>query len=143
MSGPEWALQVGVRDALAADAGVKAWLGDPARVFDEAPSDPIFPYLTFGRSESQPLDNDAAPAIEQILHLHVWSRYGGRREAKEGMAAIRAALHDASLTLDGHRLASLKATYTDVFRAGDGRTIHGILRLRALTEAEAWQQRQK
>ena len=136
MSGAEWALQVGLRDALSADAGVKAWLGDPPRIYDEAPDDPIFPYLTFGRSESRVLDGDDAPATEQIIHLHYWSRYGGRREAKEGLAAVRAAVDGAAPTLDGHRLCALRPTYTDVFRAGDGRTVHGVVRLRALTEPE-------
>ena len=137
MSGPEWALQVGVRTALSNDAGVKAWLGDPARIYDEAPDDPVFPYLTYGRSESRPADGDGAPVTEHVLHLHLWSRYGGRREAKQGVAAVRTALHDASFALDGHTLGSLKTTYTDVFRVGDGRTVHGVVRLRALTEPEA------
>jgi hypothetical protein len=126
MSGPEWALQVAVRAALAADAGVKAWLGDPARVYDEPPEDPVFPYLTCGRSESRPLDGDGAGVIEQILHLRLWSRYAGRKETKEAVAAVRAALQDLSITADGHHHSGIRVTYTDVFRVGDGRTTQAI-----------------
>ncbi len=134
MSGPEWAFQVAVRGALAADAGVKAWLGDPARVHDEPPEDPVFPYLTCGRSQSRPFDGDASAVVEQILHLHLWSRYAGRRETKEAVAAVRAALQDLAVTADGFHHSGIRATYTDVFRVGDGRTTHGIVRLRALSE---------
>lgn len=135
MSGPEWALQVAVRSALAADAGVKSWLGDPARLYDKPPDDPVFPYLTCGRAESRPFDGEAV--IEQVLHLHLWSRYAGRREAKEAAAAIRAALQDAAISAEGYRHTNLRSTYTDVFQVRDGRTTQAIIRLRALTEPEA------
>lgn len=137
MSGPEWALQTAVRAALGADAEVKAWLGDPARVYDEPPIEPVFPYLTYGRSESRRYDGDDEGAVEQVLHLHVWSRYGGRREAKEAAASVRAALQDVSISADGYRHTNLRSTYTDVFRVGDGRTTHAIIRLRALTEPDS------
>lgn len=134
MSGPEWALQIAVRGVLSADEGVKACLGDPPRVYDEPPPDPLFPYLTCGRSECLPFDGDDQAVVEQILHLHVWSQYGGRKEAKGVVAAVRAALQDLALTEGGYHHSNVRATYTDVFRVGDGRTTQGIVRLRALTE---------
>jgi hypothetical protein len=137
VSGPEWALQTAVRAALGADAGVQVWLGDPVRVYDEPPNDPVFPYLTYGRSEARPYDGDAETVVEQVLHLHLWSRYGGRKEAKEAAAAVRAALQDAAITSDGFRHTNLRSTYTDIFRVGDGRTTQAIIRLRALTEPES------
>ncbi len=137
MSGPEWALQVALRGALSADDDVKAWLGDPARVYDEPPDDPIFPYLTCGRARSRPFDGDPDAVIEQILHLHLWSRYSGRREAKETLAVIRAALQGLTISADGYRHTNFFSTYTDIFRGRDGRTTQGIIRLRALTEPEA------
>lgn len=137
MSGPEWALQLAVRNTLVANAEVKAQLGDPARIYDEPPADPVFPYITCGRSECLPYDGDALHVVEQILHLHVWSRYAGRKEAKAVVTAVRAALQDQALTAGGYHHSNLRATYTDVFRVGDGRTTQGVIRLRALTEPEA------
>jgi hypothetical protein len=134
MSGPEWALQVAVRAALAADAGVKAQLGDPPRVYDDVPDDPVFPYLTFGRSESRPFDADASGVAEHVLHLHLWSRYAGRGETKGAVAAVRTALQSLSVVAEGFHCSALRATYTDIFGAGDGRTTQGIIRLRALSE---------
>ncbi len=131
----ERALAASIRDALMADTSVKALLGDPARVYDEPPADPVFPYVTLGTVESTSADASGAPALDHALTLHVWSRYGGRAEALDVIAAMRAALHDQALSVAGRRLVFLYAPFADVFRSGDGRTTHGVLRLRALTEA--------
>ena len=52
------------------------------------------------------------------------------------IGAMRGALHNSALDVTGRRLVLLLATFADVFRAGDGRTTHGVLRLRAITEPE-------
>lgn len=126
------ALAASIRDALLADDGVAAVLG--SRLYDGPPPDPVFPYLTLGRVESRPVDASGVSAIEHAITLHVWSRYGGRAEALECIGALRAALHDAALTIEGRRLVFLYVVFSDVFRSGDGRTTHGVLRLRALTQ---------
>ena len=90
---------------------------------------------TGGRFETKPADASGADATEHGVTLHVWSRYGGRAEALEALAAIRTALHNAPLSVEGCTLVLLLAQFTDVFRSGDGRTTHGVLRMRAITEA--------
>lgn len=125
----ERALAAAVRDAALADASVTALLAN--RFFDEPPDDVIFPYATIGRVESKP----SGEALEHAVTLHVWSRYGGRAEAIDCIGALREALHDAPLSVEGRRCVFIYASFADVFRAGDGRTSHGVLRLRALTEA--------
>lgn len=130
----ERALAAAIRAAALEHAGVQALLGDPARIYDDPPQDPVFPYLTLGRLESRPADASASEATEHAVTLHVWSRYGGRAEALDVIGALRAALHDAALDVEDRRLVFLFATFADVFRSGDGRTTHGVLRLRALTE---------
>jgi hypothetical protein len=119
-----------------ADGGVKALLGDPARVYDEPPPEVVFPYVTLGRVESRPIDTASAPAIEHVVTLHVWSRYGGRAETLDIIGALRAALHDTSISVTGRRVVFVFAWFADVFRSGDGQTTHGILRLRAVTEPQ-------
>jgi Protein of unknown function (DUF3168) len=130
----ERALVAAVRAAAMANAGVKAVLGDPARVYDDPPPEPVFPYVTLGRVESRGADAANVDAIEHALTLHVWSRYGGRAEALDVIAALRSALHNAPLSVSGRTLVFLFASFADVFRAGDGRTTHGVLRLRAMLE---------
>jgi hypothetical protein len=123
-----------LRTAALADAGVKAVLGDPVRLYDDPPPDPVFPYATLGRIETRALDASEAPALEHVLTLHVWSRHGGRAEALDAIGALRAGLNDAALSITGRNLVLLLAGASDVFRAGDGRTTQGVLRLRAITE---------
>lgn len=130
----ERALAKAIRAAAMTDAGVQAVLGDPARLYDDPPADPVFPYVTLGRAEARASDAAGAQALEHVLTLHVWSRHGGRAEALDVIGALRAALHDARLEVDGRRLILLFVVFTDVFRSGDGRTTHGVVRLRALTE---------
>lgn len=127
-------LAAAVRAGAMADAGVKALLGDPARIYDDPPPDPVFPYVSLGRVESRAADAASVNGIEHALTLHVWSRYGGRAEALDVVAALRSALHNAPLAVSGRTLVFLFAQFADVFRSGDGRTTHGILRLRAMTE---------
>jgi hypothetical protein len=128
------ALAASIRAAAMADAAVKAVLGNLARIYDDPPPGVIFPYVTLGRVESRPSDASGVDAVEHAVTLHVWSRHGGRAEALQAISALRGALHNASLTIEGRRLVFLFAQFTDVFRSGDGRTTHGILRLKALTE---------
>jgi len=128
------ALAAAIRAAAMASAVVKATLGDPARIYDDPPPDVIFPYVSLGRVESRPSDASGAEAIEHAITLHAWSRYGGRAEALRVIGALREVLHNAALDVEGRRLVFQFAQFTDVFRSGDGRTTHGVLRLKALTE---------
>lgn len=132
----ERALAAAMRAAAMEHAAVKTLLGEPARVYDDPPPDPVFPYVTLGRVESRPTDTSACEAAEHAITFHAWSRHGGRAEAIDVVAALRAALHNAALSLDGYRLVLLLAQFSDVFRSGDGRTTHGVLRIRAVTEPE-------
>jgi len=130
------ALAAAIRAVAMADSAVRAQLGEPARFYDDPPPDPLFPFCTLGRVDSRPADAASAAAIEHGVTLHVWSRHGGRAEALDVIGALRAALHDASPSVEGRRLVFMFATFADVFRSGDGRTTHGVLRLRALTEPD-------
>jgi hypothetical protein len=136
MSAPEQAFAAGVLAALSADAGVRAVLGNPARVFGEEPDVPVFPYATLGESQTTPRDSSTKEAHEHALTVHVWSRHGGRAEAHEVAAAIRAALHDRSIAIETRRLVFLFVVFVDAFRAPDLKTTHAVVRLKALTEPQ-------
>eukprot|EP01035_Chromulina_nebulosa_P001408 gene1408-1882_t len=53
------------------------------------------------------------------------------------LADLDDVVHNAAPTLEGWRLVNLRVTYGDVFRAADGKTVQGVIRLRAVTEAGA------
>lgn len=130
----ERALAAAIRAAALADAGVQALIGD--RFYDDPPPEVVFPYVTLGRVESRAIDASAREALEHGVTLHIWSRHGGRAETLDIVAALRGCLHNAALAVPDRRLVLLFAQFADVFRASDGRTSHGVLRLRAITEAE-------
>ena len=129
---PDRALQAAVLDHLRADSALDAILSE--RIYDEPPASPLYPYVTLGRSETRPWGGIDGEGVEHALTLTCVSRFGGAEEAKAVVAALRAALHGAALTLTDHRLVNLRATYADVFRATDWRSTYGVLRVRAVTE---------
>ena len=55
MSGHENALQKALIAHLRTDATLKALLGDPARIWDQAPRGAAYPHLLIERSESRPV----------------------------------------------------------------------------------------
>jgi hypothetical protein len=134
-AGAEAALTAAICTSAAASPAVRAVLGEVARVYVEAPPQPIFPYATVAGVQSTPLDaSGEAQALHHTVTLHVWARAGGREEAATAISALREALHDQPLAPDGRRVVSVFAVFADVFRA-DLRTHHGVLRLRIVTEA--------
>lgn len=136
MSEPSFALQQAIVAALSADTGVKALLGDPPRLYDDVPRKAAFPYVTLGEGALQPWDTTSERGFEHALNFHVWSRYGGRKEAKAVLDALYAVLHDAALALSGHALVNLRFEFADIFRDADGETYHAVARYRAVTETE-------
>lgn len=134
MADAGFALQQAFHDRLVSDGAVLALLGGP-RVYDDVPVRAEFPYVTFGQSIERDWSTGSEDGHEHTVTLHVWSRAHGRKEAKAVLAAARAALHDASLPLDGFRLVNLRHEYSDARREPDGDTYHGTARFRAVTEA--------
>jgi hypothetical protein len=120
----------GLVAALAAAPAVTALLGQ--RIYARAPRVPTYPCLAVSRMESRVLEGET---LEHVVTLTAVSRFGGPEEARAVVAAVRAALHDARPVIAGRRLVNLRVAYADVFRAADGETTLGLLRLRAVTEA--------
>lgn len=132
----EAAFQDALLARLAADVGVQAALGDPARIYDGPPEGAAFPYLTAGRGVSEPAGAGDAELITHRLTLHLWTRETGRRETKDMLGAIRAAVDDASFALAGEfTLISCRVVYADVFRTADSRLAHGVLRVQAVIQS--------
>ena len=127
------ALQAAIFATLAGDPGLTALVGPP-RIFDDVPQDAPFPYISFGVSIDRDWSTSTEPGDEHLATLHVWSRARGRREADAILGALRAALHDRALTLDGHRLVNLRHEFSEARADPDSDTYHGIFRLRAVTE---------
>lgn len=134
MPSASFALQAAVHAALSVDAAFTALAGTPPRLYDDVPPRPAYPYVTFGQSSERDWSTGTDPGTEHVLTLHVWSKAAGRMEAQSISAAIQSVLHDAALTLSGHRLVNLRHELSEARRDSDGETIHGLVRFRAVTE---------
>ncbi len=130
----QWALQKSLLAMLNTDPDLGALLGTPVRVYDDIPEQPQFPFVTFDRAIARPVNAQHDGSLEHQMTLKVWSHYGGRREALEGLHALRNIIDDAALTLDEHYLVSIRTIFIDVFRVRSSRVYEAILNLRAVTE---------
>lgn len=126
------ALQRAIYAHLMSDAPLGALIG--ARIYDAVPGDADFPYVTLGDALVTAYEADEARGAEHRLTFNVWSRAGGRTEAKSILGALNAALHDAGLTVEGRRLVNLRFLDAETRRESDGLTWRGTIRFRAVTE---------
>ena len=133
MTDPGWALQKAVYGALTKDAGVRAALGGP-HIYDHVPRKTALPYVTFARSVVRDASSGGDAAYEHTLVLNVWAPATGAKKTAAVMAALRRALHDAALDLDGHHLVNLRHVVSEIRRIGDGERLNGVVQFRAVTE---------
>jgi len=130
------AISKAVHAALADNGTVTALLGIPPRLYDNPPEDPVFPYLTYGPVRSEDISGDGAIVTTHLMTLHIWSRYGGRAEAMNIVQAVSEALVNMVLPAGDINLTRKQIIYTDIFRAPDWQTLHGLIRFSMTTDKE-------
>jgi hypothetical protein len=128
-------LQKAIFSALGAESALTALLGG-AKVFDRAPANVRFPYVTFGMTGIYDWSTATENGAEQLFTLHVWSKTQGKKETLDIMEAIRARL-DGPLVLEAHRLVALRLDYSEARYDEDLLIHHGLLRFRAMIEEDA------
>lgn len=134
MSSASSALQQGLFSALTGDATLAGLLGGSGRIHDHVPQGAVCPYVVLGPVTVRDWSTASEEGCEHILALYVWSQASGKHEAQEIAERLRVRLHEASLTLAGHRLVNLRHVFTEVRRGTDGRHVRAFLRFRAVTE---------
>jgi len=133
MTAPAAELQKAIFAALGGDAALSALLGSN-KIFDHAPANVVFPYITFGRTSIYDWSTGTESGTEQLFTLHIWSKARGKQEALTIMETARACLDDGGLVLDGHHLVSLRLEFAEARYNDDLSIYHGLLRFRAVTE---------
>ena len=128
------ALLCAVHATLRDDLHVRAALGSPARLHDGVPTDPVHPYLRYGRIRTEDRSGDDAPRAVHTLTLHLHSRYGGRAEVMGVLATVLAALSRDALRAHMPGAVSVVSRYADSFTARDGHSRHSLLRLAVTVE---------
>ncbi len=133
MTTATWALQTAIYARLIADPDLTSVLGGQ-KVFDHVPRGTQPPYVTFGITTERDWSTGTETGSEHEISLLVWSQNRGRRELQAVTDTLRDALHDAALSLTGHRLINLRHAFSELRREPDGETWRGLIRLRAVTE---------
>lgn len=127
------ALQTAVVERLESDPDVLAIIGT-GRVFDRLITRAEPPYLVLGQATVADYSTGDADGSEHRFEIEAWTKQNGRKQAVELADAVRAALHDADLTLDGAVLINLRHERT-VSRRAPRTGLHvARLRFRAVTE---------
>ncbi len=128
------ALAKAIHSVLSNNIAVQSVFGQNPRLYDHVPEDPIFPYLTYGPLRSADIGGDDTPMTAHNMTLHLWSRYCGRAEIMNMLQAVTGAIENGNWQLSAGHLVSTNVIFTDQFRAPDGHTMHGIIRLNATTQ---------
>lgn len=133
-SGPDFELQKAIVATLSADVTLQGLLGNPLRLHQNVPPNPVFPYVTIGESQDLADIADCIDGSEIFMTFHVWSRAGGFNQAKTIGFAIHSVLQDADLTLESFRCVQIASDNNRFFFDQDNVTAHGVLTYRALVE---------
>lgn len=105
--------------------------------YDVAPQAPdggsiaVFPYVTLGLITLNPFDTTTSTGFEWTATLHVRSRSGSMKEAKEIQAQLYAALHRQPLTVTGFQTVLVLFANSTPLQAPDG-SFHGVSEFRGL-----------
>lgn len=122
----EFALQQALYALLTADPALRALIN--GRVYDRAPKDVEFPYVSFGPSDDDEENLTGVDAGSTAQQIDVWSQDGaGAEEAKRIGGAIRNALHLQDMDLVGGSVILMQILSKRHLSDPDGVTTHGII----------------
>ena len=126
-------IQTAIYQALTDDS---ALMEQVTGIFDRPPQGSAFPYVTIGESVANDWSTKTTSGSEQVFSLHVWSREGGRKETATLMDRLYELLHLGDLNVEEHTLVLLHFVSSGLTLENDGWTYHGIMKFRALLQAD-------
>lgn len=121
-------------EALRSAPDLPEELGAPPRIFDDETRGAAYPYAVLERHETEPAGASLVDGQVHRITLAIYSRHGGRSEAKRLLGALRQAGENANLTLSGQRVVLVLAVYCDVLRAPNLRRFRSLIRFKLITE---------
>lgn len=138
--GPDLEMQGAAVAILAADEEMKTLIGNPARIHQDVPANPTYPFLVVG--DSQRIDDSVQGMASEELYIafHIWTRKGtspGVEHAKRIESRAKNLLHDADLVLTENRCVLIQFDSARDGAAESPDLRHRVLTMRALTEPAA------
>lgn len=134
MSAAALELQKAIFARLTGSGALAALMGE-VRLYDQAPANAVFPYLTFGRTSVYDWSTDTEGGSEHLVTIHAWSKERGKSESHALLEAVQAELHDVAMALDGHALVRLGMEFVEIRYEDEHDVHHGLARFRALIDA--------
>lgn len=128
----QWAVQQAIVAKLKGAAALTAIVGQ--RIYDDVPQGTAYPYIVVDDMTSVPFDTQGGVGAQVGVNIYCWSQYRGRKEVRQMMDAIYAALNRQALTISGHAHIDTLFMTSSTFRQGDGRTYSGMTSFRVTTE---------
>lgn len=125
MSDPSLELQGALVAALKATGALPAVAG--GRVYDQAPTNAVFPYLTLGDCQVLPDKAGCIDGAEVYPQIDVWSRAVGYPETKTITKAVLAALDDQAIVVAGFNVVVFQVQSVQYLRDPDGLTRHAAI----------------
>ena len=129
------ALQKAIFARLSGDVALTALVGAEG-IADRRLAAPASPLVVIAGIDSVDHSTATEAGEEHSVMLEVWSGAAGHREVQGIAAAVRAALHDAALALDGHHLVLLLHRETRLKRGRASKFHRAEMRFRAVTEPD-------
>ena len=128
-----WSLRQGIYQALAGNSQVTGLLGG-VNIFDDAPVNASYPYLTFGQTTECDWSTGSENGAEHTITLHVWSGADGKTETQAIIETIRAALRVSPIAVDNQHLVNLRHVFSEARHDKLRETYHGIVRYKVVTD---------
>ena len=133
MSAVSWPLQKALYARLSTASALSGLLGS-VRLYDAAPQDATFPYITLHDLVARPWGSEEC---EHRAHFYVYDREGGGGRVRRIVGVLEGVLHEGSLDIEGHHLIHMRVLESDAKRLRDGKTWRGRILVRILTEPHA------
>jgi hypothetical protein len=143
---PSFALQKALKAALEVNAGIQALAGNPARIYDYVPQNPVYPLITFGSTTGNDIGTKSRDLCEVIQEIEAWdtgdinagsSGYRGQARVKDLLAAVALVLQHGTLTVTGHTVIEMHLQSFNYNRLPDPLTFHGVHAYRFIIEPDA------
>lgn len=126
--------RIAIEASMAQNSAIFGALGNPLRLYDAPVKQAAFPYAIWRRWETRPIGADYETAQEHIATLEIHCRDVGVIEARKAVEAVQIWAATAKPVSNDIKITLLLSAYADVFRAVDGRTFLGLVRLKLITE---------
>lgn len=126
-----WPLQKALYGRLTSDATLMAGI---TGVFDHAPEQQSFPYVTIGTFTSVPQGAHDRFGARSTVTLHIWSTYHGRAEVSAIGGHLMRLLDHQPLDIDGHDTVVVRHEQTVDVPDPDPDVTHRAVRFSVDTE---------